>query len=135
MFSIMNIYLKINQTKYINITMNIEELALGASLNITSFLMPWVTILISIIMAMMIKDWAVSFVKGLKFKLNSAFNPGDVVILDEEEAVIISIGVTKTVFERVGQRGIVWRYVPNERLAFLKLEKVVRSDVHKNGAK
>ena len=131
----MNIYLKINQTKYINITMNIEELALGASLNITSFLMPWVTILISIIMAMMIKDWAVSFVKGLKFKLNSAFNPGDVVILDESEAVIMSIGVPQTVFERVCQRGIVWRYVPNERLAFLKLEKVVRSDVHKNGAK
>ena len=134
MFSIMNIYLKINQTKYINITMNIEELALGASLNITSFLMPWVTILISIIMAMMIKDWAVSFVKGLKFKMNREFNPGDVVLLDGEEAVIITIGLTKTVFEKIGNKGLVWRYVPNERLAYLKLEKVVRTDVRKNGA-
>ena len=125
----MNIYLKINQTKYINITMNIEELALGASLNITSFLMPWVTILISIIMAMMIKDWAVSFVKGLKFKMNREFNPGDVVLLDGEEAVIITIGLTKTVFEKVNNRGLVWRYVPNERLVFLKLEKVIRTDV------
>jgi|TARA_B100002003_G_scaffold61829_1_gene57167 hypothetical protein len=130
----MNIYLKINQTKYINITMNIEELALGASLNITSFLMPWVTILISIIMAMMIKDWAVSFVKGLKFKMNREFNPGDVVLLDGEEAVIITIGLTKTVFEKIGNKGLVWRYVPNERLAYLKLEKVVRTDVRKNGA-
>ena len=37
-------------------------------------------------------------------------------------------------FEKVNDRGIVWRYVPNERLAYLKLEKVIRSDVHENGA-
>ena len=114
--------------------MNIEELSLATSLQLTTFLMPWLTILISIIMAMMIKDWATSLAKGIKFKLSNAFNPGDVVLLDGEEAVIITIGVTKTVFEKVNDRGIVWRYVPNERLAFLKLEKVVRSDVHKNGA-
>ena len=114
--------------------MNIEELSLATSLQLTTFLMPWLTILISIIMAMMIKDWATSLAKGIKFKLSNAFNPGDVVLLDGEEAVIITIGVTKTVFEKVNDRGIVWRYVPNERLSFLKLEKVVRSDVHKNGA-
>ena len=66
--------------------------------------------------------------------MNRDFNPGDVVLLDGEEAVIITIGVTKTVFEKVNNRGIVWRYVPNERLAYLKLEKVVRSDVRKNGS-
>jgi len=114
--------------------MNIEELSLATSLQLTTFLMPWLTILVSIIMAMMIKDWATSLAKGIKFKLSNAFNPGDVVLLDGEEAVIITIGVTKTVFEKVNDRGIVWRYVPNERLAFLKLEKVVRSDVHKNGS-
>ena len=114
--------------------MNIEELSLATSLQLTTFLMPWLTILISIIMAMMIKDWATSLAKGIKFKLSNAFNPGDVELLDGEEAVIITIGVTKTVFEKVNDRGIVWRYVPNERLAFLKLEKVVRSDVHKNGS-
>ena len=114
--------------------MNIEELSLATSLQLTTFLMPWLTILISIIMAMMIKDWATSLAKGIKFKLSNAFTPGDVVLLDGEEAVIITIGVTKTVFEKVNDRGIVWRYVPNERLAFLKLEKVVRSDVHKNGS-
>ena len=114
--------------------MNIEELSLATSLQLTTFLMPWVTILVSIIMAMMIKDWATSLAKGIKIKLNTAFNPGDIVILDDEEAVIIAIGITKTVFEKVDERGIVWRYVPNERLAFLKLEKVVRKDVHKNGA-
>ena len=113
--------------------MNIEELAVGTSLNITGFLMPWLAALLSIIIALMIKDWATSFAKGLKFKMNRDFNPGDVVLLDNEEAVIITIGVTKTVFEKVNNRGIVWRYVPNERLAYLKLEKVIRSDVHENG--
>jgi len=114
--------------------MNINELTLATGLDITSFLMPWLTVLVSIILAMMIKDWATSLAKGLKFKLNNAFNPGDVVLLDGEEAVIITIGITKTVFEKVNDRGIVWRYVPNERLAYLKLEKVIRSDVHENGA-
>ena len=114
--------------------MNIEELAVGTSLDITGFLMPWLAALLSIIIALMIKDWATSFAKGLKFKMNRDFNPGDVVLLDGEEAVIITIGVTKTVFEKVNNRGIVWRYVPNERLAYLKLEKVVRSDVRKNGS-
>ena len=114
--------------------MNINELTLATGLDITSFLMPWLTVLISIILALMIKDWTTSIAKGLKFKLNKDFNPGDIVLLDGEEAVIITIGVTKTVFEKVNDRGIVWRYVPNERLAYLKLEKVIRSDVHENGA-
>ena len=109
--------------------MNIEELAVGTSLNITGFLLPWASMLLSIIIALMIKDWATSFAKGLKFKMNRDFNPGDIVLLDSEEAVIITIGVTKTVFEKVNNRGIVWRYVPNERLAYLKLEKVIRTDV------
>ena len=113
--------------------MNIEELTLATGLSITSFLMPWIAVLVSIIMALLIKDWATSFAKGLKFKMNRDFNPGDIVLLDGEEAVIITIGITKTVFEKVNKRGLVWRYVPNERLAYLKLEKIVRTDVHKNG--
>ena len=112
--------------------MNIEELAVGTSLDITEFLMPWIAALLSIIIALMIKDWATSFARGMRLKMNGEFNPGDVVLLDGEEAVIITIGMTKTVFEKVGKRGIVWRYVPNERLSYLKLEKIVRSDVHKD---
>ena len=113
--------------------MNIEELTLATGLSITSFLMPWIAVLVSIIMSLLIKDWATSFAKGLKFKMNRDFNPGDIVLLDGEEAVIITVGITKTVFEKVNKKGLVWRYVPNERLAYLKLEKIVRTDVHKNG--
>ena len=70
--------------------MNIEELAVSTSLDITGFLLPWASMLLSIIIALMIKDWATSFAKGLKFKMNREFNPGDVVILDSEEAVMVS---------------------------------------------
>ena len=64
--------------------MNIKELTLATGLDITSFLMPWLTVLLSIILAMMIKDWATSLAKGLKFKLNNDFNAGDLVLLDGE---------------------------------------------------
>jgi uncharacterized Zn finger protein len=109
--------------------MNANELAMDAATDITTLLMPWITVLLSIIIALMIKEIATSISKGLKFKMSKVFQPGDVVILDGEEATIIHIGLTQTVFERIGERGLVWRYVPNERIQFLKLEKVIRSDV------
>ena len=117
--------------------MNPNDLAMGAALDITSFLMPWITVLLSIIIALFVKDISASIAKGIKFKMAKEFRPGDVVILDAQEATIIHIGLTQTVFERVGERGLVWRYVPNERIQFLKLEKVIRTDVKEtsNGAK
>ena len=117
--------------------MNPNDLAMSAATDITAYLMPWITVLLSIIIALMIKEFATSISKGFKFKMSKVFQPGDVVLLDGEETTIIHIGLTQTVFERVGDRGLVWRYVPNERIQFLKLEKVIRSDVKemRNGAK
>ena len=117
--------------------MNPNELAMDAAVDITTYLMPWITVLLSIIIALFVKDISASIAKGIKFKMSKEFKPGDVVILDDDEATIIHIGLTQTVFERVGDRGLVWRYVPNERIQFLKLEKVIRSDVKEasNGAK
>jgi hypothetical protein len=34
------------------------------------------------------------------------------------------------VFGVYGDRGYTWRYVPNERIQFLKLEKVINKDLH-----
>lgn len=104
----------------------VEEFALAAGLGITSILMPWVIILFSIIIALLVKDWSLSFIKGLRFKLSNEFNPGDTVLVDGEPSTIVSVGVTKTVFAKTTKLGSVWRYVPNERLAFLKLEKIIR---------
>jgi len=114
--------------------MDVEELALHTSLELTSMLLPWIAILISIIIALLVKDWAMAFIKGLRFKMRQEFNPGDMVMVDNEPAVIVSIGVFQTVFAKETTSGdAVWRYVPNERLAFLKLEKVVRPGIiHKD---
>lgn len=105
---------------------SIEELLLNTSLDATEFLLPWIAILVSVIAALMVKDWTGAIVRGIRFKMSPAFNPGDLVLLEGEEAVIISIGLVRTIFERTENGSTVWRYVPNERLAHLKLEKVVR---------
>ena len=97
---------------------------------LTSFLLPWVGILISAIIAIMFKDWATSLAKGLQFKWNPAFNEGDKVILDGAEGMIVKIGTRETVFSVYSKSGLIWRYVPNERIAYLKLEKVINPDLH-----
>jgi hypothetical protein len=62
--------------------------------------------------------------------MNRAFSEGDKVILDGNESIIVKIGLTETVFGVYGDRGYTWRYVPNERIPTLKLEKVINSDLH-----
>jgi hypothetical protein len=62
--------------------------------------------------------------------MNKSFQEGDKVILDGERALIVKIGLTQTVFGITKSNGewdgdYVWRYVPNERIPYLKLEKVV----------
>jgi len=105
------------------------------SMDLTTMILPWVAILISLIVAIWFKDFATGMAKGLKFKMNKAFNAGDQVILDGQDAVIVSIGTTETVFGIYSEKGYTWRYVPNERIAMLKLEKVINPDVHKDSEK
>ena len=97
---------------------------------LTNFLLPWVGILLSAIIAIMFKDWATSLAKGLQFKWNPAFNEVDKVILDGAEGMIVKIGTRETVFSVYSKSGLIWRYVPNERIAYLKLEKVINPDLH-----
>ena len=100
------------------------------TVQLTSFLLPWIGILISAIIAIMFKDWATSLAKGLQFKWNPAFNEGDTIILDGQEGMIVKIGTRETVFSVYSDSGLVWRYVPNERIVFLKLEKVMNPNLH-----
>ena len=100
------------------------------SSDLTELILPWVAVLMSAIIAFMLKDFVTSFSKGIKFKFNPQFREGDKVILDGERALIVKIGVTETVFGVTKRSGefdgdYVWRYVPNERISFLKLEKVI----------
>ena len=99
-------------------------------LDLTGMLMPWIAVLVSIIVAVWLKDYATSIAKGLKFKMNPAFNEGDEVLLDGEPAMIVKIGTVETVFGVYSDRGYTWRYVPNERIPYIKLEKVINKNLH-----
>ena len=61
------------------------------SMDLTVMIMPWIAILISLVIAIWFKEFATGLAKGLKFKMNKAFNAGDRVLLDGQDAVIVSI--------------------------------------------
>lgn len=100
------------------------------SMDLSNMLLPWIAVLISLVVAIWFKDFATALAKGLKFKFDPAFNEGDEVLLDGELAMIVKIGARQTVFGVYSERGYTWRYVPNERIPFLKLEKVIKKDLH-----
>ena len=88
----------------------------------------WIGILLSIILALAFREWATSVIKGMKFWLNKDFNHGEKVYLNDEPAVIISKGIRSTIFQTKDGDEYLWRYVPNERIPTLKLEKVIFYD-------
>ena len=106
-----------------------NEIALEGA-KITQFILPWIGILLSLMIAIWVKDFATALAKGLKFKMNKSFQEGQKCILDGKDAIIVKIGATESVFGVYSDRGYTWRYVPNEKIANLKLEKVINPDLH-----
>ena len=102
----------------------------GEALKLTELLMPWIAILLSLIIAFWLKDFAQNLMIGLKFRMNSAFNEGDKVLLDGNDALIVKIGIRDTVFGVYSDKGYTWRYVPNVRIPTLKLEKIINPELH-----
>ena len=100
------------------------------SMDLSNMLLPWIAVLVSLVVAIWVKDFATALAKGLRFKFDPAFNEGEEVLLDGELAMIVKIGVRQTVFGVYSHRGYTWRYVPNERIPYLKLEKVIKKDLH-----
>ena len=99
-------------------------------IQLSQFYVEFIGFILTLIIALALRDWATSFVKGMKFKMNKAFTEGDKVIIDGQKALIVKIGMSETVFGVYGKDGYTWRYVPNERIAFSKLEKIVDPDLH-----
>ena len=95
------------------------------SLDLTTALVPLMAIFLSLGLGFFLKDLLVNFINGLKFKLDPSFNEGDKCIIDGDKSVIVKIGLYETVFSIYNGRGHVWRYVPNDRIKFLKSEKVI----------
>ena len=54
--------------------------------------------LLTLLVGLSIRDWATSFVKGARFRFDPSFAEGDKVILDDQQAMIIKIGLNTTVF-------------------------------------
>ena len=102
----------------------------GVGLELTNLIMPFVSALLLLVITLWFKDFAVKIAKGMAFKMDKAFNEGDSVIFEGQDSVIVKIGLTTTVFGLYGDRGYTWRYVPNERISSLKLEKVINKDLH-----
>ena len=101
-----------------------------AALEITEFLLPYIGMVMIVIIGFMIKDFATKLSKGIAFSMNKQFQEGDKVLIDGERALIVKIGIAQTVFgiqKSHGEFGgdYVWRYVPNERIEFLKIEKII----------
>jgi len=104
--------------------------ASGVGLEITNLLMPFVSALMLLVITLWFKDFATKIAKGMAFKMNKSFNEGDTVILDGSDALIVKIGLSETVFGVYSDKGYTWRFVPNERIPMLKLEKVINKDLH-----
>ena len=100
------------------------------SMDLSSMLLPWITVLISLVVAIWFKDFAIGLAKGLKFKYDPAFKEGDEVLLDGELSMIVKIGISQTVFGVYSDRGYTWRYVPNVKIPNLKLEKIINPELH-----
>jgi len=97
---------------------------------VTELLMPFISALLILVITLWFKDFATKIAKGLAFQMNRDFSEGDKVILDGERALIVKVGLTQTVFGITKSGGeydgdYCWRYVPNERIPMLKLEKVI----------
>ena len=99
-------------------------------LSVAEMLVPWIAILVSISAAFWFKDFATNLMQGMKFRFNPAFNEGDSVIIDGSDAVIVKIGLRETVFGCYSDKGYTWRYVPNDRIPAMKLEKIINKDLH-----
>lgn len=77
----------------------------------------------SVVIGLIIKDILTSIIFGIMFYLDQQFKEGDIIFIDGEEAIIQKIGLTITVFKiRETSR---WRYVKNDKIRYLKLEKKV----------
>ena len=97
---------------------------------ITNLIMPFLSALVMLVVVLWFKDFAGKIAKGMAFKMDKAFNEGDKVLLDGVDSVIVKIGLTTTVFGLYGEKGYTWRYVPNERIPTLKLEKIINPHLH-----
>ena len=107
-----------------------ENQITNLSLEFSELILPYLGVMISIVFFLWLKDYATGIAKGLKFKIDPHFQEGDEVWLENEPAVILKIGMTQTIFGIINGRGYIWRFVDNESIFEMKLEKMITDKVH-----
>ena len=80
-------------------------------LELSDFYVEFIEIAISILVIMWVKDTIGSFMEGMKFRTNKHFKEGDKVLLEGQQAMIISIGWRQSVFGVYGEAGYTWRFI------------------------
>ena len=105
--------------------MDAIEVINGKTFELATLLWPWFMATVTLVGVLMFKDFITKVAKGLEFRLHPAFAEGDKVILEGERAVIIKVGWMLTTFGMIREEGVIWRFVYNERIPYLKLEKVI----------
>ena len=107
-----------------------ENQITNLSLEFSELILPYLGVMISIVFFLWFKDYATGIAKGLKFKIDPHFQEGDEIWLENEPAVILKIGMTQTIFGIINGRGYIWRFVDNESIFEMKLEKMITDKVH-----
>ena len=99
-------------------------------LSVAEVFAPFVLALFILVFTLMFKDLASKIAKGMAFKYSGHFKEGDKVLIDNCQAIIVKIGLINTVIGMHKADGsYTWRYVPNERVNLLKIERTVFKDV------
>lgn len=99
-------------------------------IELSNFYAEFIGFALSVLVIMWVKDSIASLLEGMKFRMNKHFKEGDRVLLEGQPAMIISIGWRQSVFGVYGKEGYTWRFIPNKRIEYLKLEKIVDPDLH-----
>jgi len=84
--------------------------------------------IIFVVIAVLVRQPIERILSGLIFYFGKTFNNDDIVYIDGDKARISRIGVFNTYFDILGgkSKAIKVRVVPNHRILYLKLEKVIR---------
>ena len=96
------------------------------SQNLTTLFIPIVAAMMVVFFGLMIRDMVTAFAKGFMFRIKPTFKESDIVFLDGERAIIVKIGLLSSVFGISKPDGTYcWRYIPNTRIEYLKIEKII----------
>lgn len=81
---------------------------------------------VAVITVFLFKDLMASVAKGVRFMMHPSFKEGDAIYLDGKKATIVKVGLFTTVFGQYNEDGAYcWRFVPNEKINSLRLEKII----------